>query len=136
MDEDHCSQQSRTGHRQHQYRDRIVSNYEWNVERRQHEIEHRDYEILLAAERKRKALEHLLKNREDLMSSAVVCMNHADQIRDLIEVMQTKSKSAKRPVKDFERWVRWATHHANTLDPRHMSVQGFEAWIGKFKLKH
>lgn len=119
-----------------EYRDRIVSNYEWNVERRQHEIEHRDYEILLAAERKRKALEHLLKNREDLMSSAVVCMNHADQIRDLIEVMQTKSKSAKRPVKDFERWVRWATHHANTLDPRHMSVQGFEAWIGKFKLKH
>lgn len=119
-----------------EYRDRIVSCYQWNVERRQHEIEQRAYEIELAAERMRKAQERLLKSREDMMSNAVASMNHADQIRDLIEIMQTKSQSSKRPVKNLSRWVRWATHHANTIDPRHMSVQGFEAWIGKFKLKH
>ena len=70
------------------------------------------------------------------MTSAVEGMNHADQIRELIEIMQAKSQSSQKPIKDFDRWVRWATHHANTLDPRYMSVQGFEAWVAKFKLKH
>ena len=118
-----------------EYRDRIVSCYQWNVERRQHEIEQRAYEIELAAERKRKAQERLLKSREDMMSNAVASMNHADQIRDLIAIMQAKSQSAKRPVKGLSRWVRWATHHANTIDPRHMSVKGFEAWVERFRLK-
>lgn len=119
-----------------EYRERVVNNYEWKVDRRKYEIEKREYAIQIAAERKRQALDRLLQSREDLMSSAVASMNHADQIRDLIEIMQTKSKLAKHPMKDLSRWVRWATHHANTIDPRHMSVQGFEAWIGKFKLKH
>jgi len=119
-----------------QYRNHIVSSYEWNVERRQHEIERREHAIQLAAEKRRKAHELLLQSREDMMTDAVANMNHADQIRDLIEIMQTKSQSSKRPVKNLSRWVRWATHHANMIDPRHMSVQGFEAWIGKFKLKH
>ena len=119
-----------------EYRDGVISNYQWRVERRQYEIRKREYEIQKAAERKREALQKLLQSREDMMSDAVASMNHADQIRDLIEIMQTKSQSSKRPVKDLSRWVRWATHHANTIDPRHMSVQGFEAWIGKFKLKH
>lgn len=119
-----------------EYRDRIVSNYQWRIERRQYEIRKREYEIHKAAERKRESLQKLLQAREDMMSDAVASMNHADQIRDLIEIMQTKSQSSKRPVKNLSRWVRWATHHANMIDPRHMSVQGFEAWIGKFKLKH
>lgn len=118
------------------YRDNVVSNYKWRVERRQSEIERREYEIQRAAEKKRKALERLLQSREDMMNTAVASMNHADQIRELIAIMQVKTQTAKKPIKDFERWVRWATHHANTLDPRYMSAQGFEAWIGKFKLKH
>jgi len=118
------------------YRDNVVSSYKWRVERRQNEIENREYEIQRAAEKKRKALERLLQSREDMMNTAVASMNHADQIRELIATMQAKSQSAKRSIKDLDRWVRWATHHANTIDPRHMSAQGFEAWIGKFKLKH
>ncbi len=78
----------------------------------------------------------LVADRENMMSTAVASMNHADQIRDLIAIMQSKAQTTKKPIKDFERWVRWATHHANTLDPRYMSAQGFEAWVSKFKLKH
>lgn len=118
------------------YRSRVVSHYEWKVDRRKYEIELRQSQLQEAAEKKRKALEQLLANRETLMSSAVEGMNHADQIRELIEIMQAKSQASQKPIKDFDRWVRWATHHANTLDPRYMSVQGFEAWVAKFKLKH
>ena len=123
-------------HDEQEYRSSLISNYRLRVERRESAIERREYQIQLAAAKKRKALERLLADREDMMSTAVASMNHADQVRDLIAIMQSKSQTAKKPIKDFERWVRWATHHANTLDPRHMSVQGFEAWIGKFKLKH
>lgn len=123
-------------HDEQEYRSSLISNYRWRVERRESAIERREHQIQLAAAKKRKALERLLADREDMMSTAVASMNHADQIRDLIAIMQSKSQTAKKPIKDFERWVRWATHHANTLDPRYMSAQGFEAWIGKFKLKH
>ena len=118
------------------YRDSVVSAYKWRVQRRQREIERREEEIQRAAENKRKALEVLLRSRIDMMSTAFASMNYSDQIRTLIAAMQVKSESAKQPIKDLERWVRWASHHANTIDPRHMSAQGFEAWIGKFKLKH
>jgi len=30
----------------------------------------------------------------------------------------------------------WATHHANTIDPRSRSLEGFEVWLKKFQLKH
>ncbi|PUE38426.1 hypothetical protein B9Z34_12110 [Limnohabitans sp. Hippo3] len=118
------------------YRDSVVSAYKWRVQRRQREIERREEELQRAAEKKRKALEDLLRSRIEMMSTAVASMNYSDQIRNLIAAMQVKSESAKQPIKDLERWVRWASHHANTIDPRHMSAQGFEAWIGKFKLKH
>jgi len=81
-------------------------------------------------------LQLLLQSRDDLMDVAVMNMNRADQIRELIESMRTKSQLARRPVKDLDHWVSWATHHANSIDPRYMSVKGLEAWVGKFKLKN
>lgn len=123
-------------HDEQEYWSSLISNYRWRVERRESAIARREYQIQLAAAKKRKALERLLADHEDMMSTVVASMNHADQVRDLIAIMQSKLQIAKKSIKEFELWVRWATHHANTLDPRHMSVQGFEAWIGEFKMKH
>ena len=88
-----------------------------------------------AAERRRKALEQLLSMRVDLMGGAVRDMNHADQVRSLIAILQEKSANARRPVEGLYGWVSWATHHANMIDPRHMSVKGIEAWIKQFRFK-
>jgi len=88
-----------------------------------------------AAEKKRKALAQLLDMRVELMSGAVRDMNQADQIRSLITSVQEKSAKARRPVEGLNRWVGWATHYSNVLDPRHMSVEGIEAWIKKFRLR-
>lgn len=117
------------------YRSWVVRRYEYNVEARKRAIERREFEIRRAAEKKRKALENLLASREKLMSEAVADMNHADKIRELIVSMRSKAESAKRPVKGMKHWIGWATHHANTMDPRHMSLESFEAWTSKFKLK-
>ncbi len=119
-----------------EYRDWVVRRYQYNIEARKRAIEQREFEIKRAAEKKRKALENLLASREKLMSEAVAEMNHADKIRELIVAMRAKAKSAKRPVRGVKGWVGWATHHANVMDPRHMSLDSFEAWASKFKLKH
>ena len=119
-----------------EYRDRVVSNYRWNVERRKSEIEHREYEIQLAAAKKRKALKKLLASRVELMDEAVANMNSADKIRELIATMQAKAESTGGTVKGMKRWIGWATHHANTIDPRSRSLEGFEVWLKKFELKH
>ena len=80
-------------------------------------------------------MEQLLRMRVDLMGSAVRDMNHSDQVRSLIATLQEKSAKARRPVEGLDGWVSWATHHANMIDPRHMSVKGIEAWIKKFQLR-
>ena len=118
------------------FRDWLVRSYKYNVEARKQAIEWHEKKIKWVAEAKRKALENLLASREKLMSEAVADMNHADKIRELIETMHSKAQSANRPVKGMKRWVGWAMHHANTIDPRHMSLESFEAWASKFKLKH
>ena len=119
-----------------EYRDRIVSNYRWNVERRKNEIERREYEIQLAAAKKRKALKRLMASRVELMNEAVANMNSADMIRELIATMQAKADATGSTVKGMKRWIGWATHHANTIDPRNRSLEGFEVWLKKFQLKH
>ena len=117
------------------YREGVFSSYERNVEARKNAIRRFLFLEAKAAEKKRKALEQLLSMRVDLMSGAVRDMNHADQIRSLIASVQEKSAKARRPVEGLNRWVGWATHYSNVLDPRHMSVEGVEAWIKKFRLR-
>lgn len=119
-----------------EYRERIVSNYRWKVERRKSEIERREYEIQLAAAKKRKALKKLLASRLELMDEAVANMNSADKIRELIATMQAKADATGSTVKGMKRWIGWATHHANTIDPRSRSLEGFEVWLKKLQLKH
>jgi len=117
------------------YREGVFSSYESNVEARKNAIRRFLVMEAKAAEKKRKALEQLLSMRVDLMSGAVRDMNHADQIRSLIVSVQEKSAKARRPVEGLNRWVGWATHYSNVLDPRHMSVEGIEAWIKRFRLR-
>lgn len=119
-----------------EYRERVTSNYEWRIQRRKSAIEHREYEIQLAAAKKRKALKKLLASRIELMDEAVANMNSADKIRELIATMHAKSEATGGAVKGMKRWVGWATHHANTIDPRSRSLEGFEVWLKKFQLKH
>ena len=69
------------------------------------------------------------------MSNAVINMIHADKIRELLEIMQAKTQAVNKPVEGMSHWIGWATHHANTIDPRNWSLESFESWIGKFKLK-
>ena len=117
------------------YREGVFSSYERNVEARKNAIKRQAMLEAQAAERRRKALEQLLSMRVDLMGSAVRDMNHSDQVRSLIAILQDKSANARRPVEGLDGWVSWATHHANMIDPRHMSVKGIEAWIKQFRLK-
>ena len=118
-----------------EYRKQVFRLYEHRVEARKQAIKHLALMEAQASEKKRKALAQLLDIRVDLMSCAVRDMYHADQIRSLIASVQEKSAKARRPVEGLQRWVGWATHYSNVLDPRHMSVEGIEAWIKKFGLK-
>ena len=117
------------------YREGVFSSYERNVEARKNAIKRQAMLEAQAAETRRKALEQLLSMRVDLMGSAVRDMNHSDQVRSLIAILQDKSANARRPVEGLDGWVSWATHHANMIDPRHMSVKGIEAWIKQFRFK-
>ena len=119
-----------------EYRVRVVNGYSKSLESRKWAIRNHELQIQRAAEMKQKEYESLLASRLELMNTAVSGMKQADQIRDLIATIQAKSESAKQPVEDLKHWVGWAAHLANTIDPRHMSVEGLDAWISKFKLKH
>lgn len=118
------------------YRQNLIDSYEHRLQSRQKAIDARDRKIAVEAELRRKAREELLAKRKDLMMQAVDDMNFADQVRSLIDIFQKKSASRGRSIEGFDRWVRWANHYANTTDPRNLSIDSFEAWVRKFKLKH
>jgi hypothetical protein len=118
-----------------EFREGVFSQYADRVEARKTAIRQKAERDRLAAEAKRRALEQLMKRRVDLMDQAVENMNRSDQIRSLITTLKDKVAHARRPIEGLDRWTGWASHHANVLDPRHMSVEGIEAWIKKFQLK-
>ena len=122
--------------REKEFRERVFDHYEHNVESRKWFIKHKAEQERLAGEKKKQALAAMLAKRVDLMDSAILNMQSADSIRDLIQTINTKAKSSKNPVKGLEHWISWANHHANVIDPRNMSLDGIEAWIGKFKLRN
>ena len=118
-----------------EFRKRVFANYPENVKQRKWAIQRKAEQERLAAEKKRKALEALLANRIDLMDSAVADMQAADNIRELIQTIKKKAQKSKKEIVGLEHWTSWASHHANLIDPRHMSAEGIEAWIKKFKLR-
>ncbi len=113
----------------------VFSSYEDAVDSRKRAILENQRRIREEAERKRRALEELLASRINLMESAVKNIESADKIRQLISVMNEKATNQGRAVAGLHHWVSWAEHYANTIDPRYMSLESFEAWIEKFKLK-
>jgi hypothetical protein len=118
-----------------EFRERVFANYPETVKQRKWAIQRKADQERLAAEKKRKALEALLANRIDLIDSAVADMLASDSIRELIQTIKKKSQKAQKEIVGLEHWVSWASHHANVIDPRHMSADGIEAWIKKFKLR-
>lgn len=118
-----------------EFREGVFSQYADRVEARKTAIRQKAERDRLASEAMRRALEQLMKRRVELMDQAVENMNRADQIRSLITTLKDKASHARRPIEGLDRWTGWASHHANVLDPRHMSVEGIEAWIKKFQLK-
>jgi hypothetical protein len=121
--------------REKEFRERVFDHYEHNVESRKWFIKHKAEQERIAGEKKKQALAAMLAKRVDLMDSAILNMQSADSIRDLIQTINAKAKKSKNPVKGLEHWISWANHHANVIDPRNMSIDGIEAWIGKFKLR-
>jgi hypothetical protein len=118
-----------------EFRERVFANYPETVKQRKWAIQRKAEQERLDAEKKRKALEALLANRVNLMDSAVADMQASDSIRELIQTIKKKSQKAKKEIDGLDHWIRWASHHANFTDPRHMSADGIEAWIKKFKLR-
>jgi hypothetical protein len=121
--------------REKEFRERVFDHYEHNVESRKWFVKHKAEQERIAGEKKKQALAAMLTKRVDLMDSAILNMQSADSIRDLIQTISAKAKKSKKPVKGLEHWISWANHHANVIDPRNMSIDGIEAWIGKFKLR-
>ena len=121
--------------REKEFRERVFDHYEQNVKNRKWFIKHIAEQERVAGEKKKQALAAMLAKRVDLMDSAILNMQSADSIRDLIQTINAKAKKSKNPIKGLEHWISWANHHANVIDPRNMSIDGIEAWIGKFKLR-
>lgn len=117
------------------YRDNVVRSYQRAVESRKDAIREHERRIREEAAQKKRELEELLAKRINLMESAVNHMNQADRIRDLIKIMNSKANSHNKDIDGLEHWMGWAHHFADTIDPRHMSLDTFESWISKFKLK-
>lgn len=118
-----------------EYRTEVFRSYESAVESRKRAIQANAQRIREEAERKRKALEALLASRVNLMETAVKSINQADKIRELTVVMLDKARAHGKSIGKLEHWASWAKHYADTIDPRHMSLDSFESWIMKFRLK-
>jgi hypothetical protein len=123
----------RAVHLEREFRERVFRTYENRVESRRYAIRRKAELEQRAIEKKRKDLADLFANRENLMAKAVSNMNQADMIRCLINAVKEKAASSKTSISGLDRWTGWATHQANLIDPRHMSVDGIEAWIKKFR---
>lgn len=118
-----------------EYRIEVFRSHESAVESRKRAIQANARRIREEAERKRKALAELLVSRVNMMQSAVNNINQADKIRELIAAMLDKTHAHGKSVSKLEHWASWAKHYADTIDPRHMSLDSFESWIAKFKFK-
>lgn len=117
------------------YRIHVFQSYQSALESRKRAILENERRIREEAERKRRELEALLASRTDLIESAVVNIEKAERVRELVSTMLAKAKNRDREVIGLDHWVSWAAHYANTIDPRNMSLETMESWISKFKLK-
>lgn len=121
--------------REKEFRERVFEHYEQNVKNRKWAIHYKAEQARIAGEKKKQALAAMLANRVGLMDSAIQNMQSADKIRELIQTITEKVRDSGREIEGIDHWTSWASHHANTIDPRHMSIEGIEAWILKFKLR-
>lgn len=88
-----------------------------------------------AAIRRRQETELLLEKRMELMSQALEDIKRAEQMQELINALDEKSKASSKEIPGFKKWRSWAIHQVNSIDPRNMSVKRAGRWIEKFDLK-
>jgi len=117
------------------HREWIVSQYEWNVHSRDRALKEAAEKVRKEAERKERERKELIEKRDELMLDALARMTYSDQIRDLVEKLESKSNLGKTKIVGFEKWKRWALYQAQYADPREMSIKHAGDWIKKFKLK-
>jgi hypothetical protein len=117
------------------HRRRLEWRYEREVERKREAIERIEKKRAEDAKRKRENVEKLVARRYELIDEALLLISKADQIRELIEAMDKKVESAKKPIGNYRKWRAWAEHQANSIDPRNMSSQRAGRWIEKFQFK-
>jgi hypothetical protein len=69
-----------------------------------------------------------------MLKEASEQMRHADQIRELISVLNSKLGDISIN-KELEQWSIWANQQAEALDPRSKSYSETLKWMQKFKLR-
>jgi len=121
-------------HVEEQIRRNAASAYEGLIERREEAIRLREVRRIAAIRRHEQAVQQLAEKRIQLMDDASSRIAHTDRLRSLIAAMDEKIQRATKPVGGYEEWRSWAVHHADLIDPRHMSTDHIEQWIAKFHL--
>jgi hypothetical protein len=121
--------------KEHDYRERVVDRYTSSKSHHQELIKEAERKRLQAIALERARIVALLNKRLELLADAGKRIHDSDRIRELVAVFDAKAKAADQEIAGFDAWSRWALQHADDIDPRHMSIRHFEAWIQKFSLE-
>ncbi|KHK51922.1 hypothetical protein PI87_20475 [Ralstonia sp. A12] len=91
-----------------------------------------------AEERKRQAVAAeqaaLVKQRQELLDSAIDGKEHADRLRMLVAELETRLTTEERADARFIVWKSWALSEADALDFRKRTGQELLRWLADFQL--
>jgi hypothetical protein len=117
-------------------RESIQDSYNYAVSARRRLIKEIEGKRLAAIESERERLRQLEAYRNHELSKASLRIAEAERIRNLVASLDSQLKTKGTEIDGFEDWKRWALHQANMIDPRCISAEHFEQWIGSFQLGH
>jgi hypothetical protein len=120
--------------REESYRRSVFSEHAYNMSARKDAIETKQRRSQLLTKLREQAQEQLIETRSRLLKEATEQMRYADQIRELIRVLNSKTGDVAIK-KELEQWSIWANQQADTLDPRSKSFSETLEWTQKFKLR-
>lgn len=120
--------------REESYRRSVFSEHAYNMSARKEAIETKQRRTQMLAKFREQAQEQLIETRSRMLKEASEQMRHADQIRELISVLNSKLGDISIN-KELEQWSIWANQQAEALDPRSKSYSETLKWMQKFKLR-
>jgi len=120
--------------REESYRRSVFSEHAYNMSARKEAIETKQRRTQMLAKLREQAQEQLIETRSRLLREATEQMRYADQIRELIRVLNLKVGDMSIN-KELEQWSIWANQQADALDPRSKSYGETLKWIQNFKLR-